>query len=204
MNFKETFFIPGDNLVIDDQESVSPPSTPLSSGIRLLPDVDREDPDQQLSSSSGCGKKRRKLSNGSQYCDFSGLLTGSPVDGYRFIEKFNRDMMDQFLDYQRRVAASQIRWEQERYRQEQLAIEQWRQEARDHEKQMFSIFCGALSQCNAALNILLKTKEHSNEKQLSPSMNKNGANDHHQSSSSSSGEDKSPNSSGGQDHCTSN
>ena len=66
-------------------------------------------------------KKRRKLSNASQYDgsgsssgDFSGLLTGSLVDGYRFIEKFNRDMMDQFLDYQRRVVASQIRWEQER------------------------------------------------------------------------------------------
>ena len=41
-------------------------------------------------------------------------VTGSLVDGCRFIEKFNRDMMDQFLDYQRRVVASQIRWEQER------------------------------------------------------------------------------------------
>lgn len=145
--------IAGDHLVIDDAESVSPPSTPLSSGVRLIPDS------SMVEDSESSSKKRRKLSNSSQYCDFSGLLTGgSFLDGYRFIEKFNRDMMDQFLDYQRRVAASQIRWEQERYRQEQLAIEQWRQESREHEKQMFGIFCGVLSQCNAALNILLKAR----------------------------------------------
>ena len=47
---------------------------------------------------------------------------------------------------------------QDRCRQEQLAMEQWRQEAREHEKQMFGIFCGVLSQCNAALNILLKAR----------------------------------------------
>jgi len=118
----------GDNLVIDDGESVSPPSTPLSSGIRLImPELDNkndhEEENHRLSNNSGpsSNKKRRKLSNASQYDgsgsssgDFSGLLTGSLVDGYRFIEKFNRDMMDQFLDYQRGVVASQIRWEQER------------------------------------------------------------------------------------------
>ena len=127
------------------------------------------------------------------------MTGGSLVDGYRFIEKFNRDMMDQFLDYQRRVAASQIRWEQERYRQEQLAIEQWRQETREHEKQMFSIFCGALSQCNAALNILLKARldqadEGGQQQSLRPMASSGKNNDLHRSSSSS-GEDKSPHSS---------
>lgn len=68
-------------------------------------------------------------------------------------------MMDQFLEYQNRSSASYIRWEQERYRQEQLAVEQWRQEAREQEKQMFGIFCSAISHCNAALNILLKAKQ---------------------------------------------
>jgi len=225
-----------DDLVIDDGESVSPPSTPLSSGVRLImPELDnnREDVDEEdnkrLSNSGGSGgpssnKKRRKLSNSSQYDgDFSGLLTGSLVDGCRFIEKFNRDMMDQFLDYQRRVVASQIRWEQERYRQEQLAMEQWRTEARDHEKQMFGIFCGVLSQCNAALNILLKTKLDPSEDSLRPNQNqnqnhhtttpvsinstsKNNGERHHQkrqnniSSPQSGGEDKSSNSSSGQEH----
>ena len=112
-----------DNLIIDEAESVSPPSTPLSAGIRLISASDNENLEE-----NGRHNKRPKKSsdtltnNPSSSHDFSGLLTGSVLDGYRFIEKFNRDMMDQFLDYQRRVAASQIRWEQERYRQEQLAI----------------------------------------------------------------------------------
>ena len=115
--FSFLFFILADNLIIDEAESVSPPSTPLSVGIRLISASENENLNENSQSSS----KRAKKSVEND--DFnSGLLTGSVLDGYRFIEKFNRDMMDQFLDYQRRVAASQIRWEQERYRQEQLAI----------------------------------------------------------------------------------
>ena len=70
-----------------------------------------------------------------------------------------------------------------------FSLEQWRQEAREHEKQMFSIFCGALSQCNAALNVLMKTRgDHSSHHHIVESSSKNL--DHR--SSSSSGEDKSP------------
>ena len=115
--FSFLFLIIAENLIIDEAESVSPPSTPLSVGIRLISASENENLNENSQSSS----KRAKKSVEND--DFnSGLLTGSVLDGYRFIEKFNRDMMDQFLDYQRRVAASQIRWEQERYRQEQLAI----------------------------------------------------------------------------------
>ena len=115
--FSFLFLIIADNLIIDEAESVSPPSTPLSVGIRLISASENENLNENSQSSS----KRAKKSVEND--DFNGgLLTGSVLDGYRFIEKFNRDMMDQFLDYQRRVAASQIRWEQERYRQEQLAI----------------------------------------------------------------------------------
>ena len=114
-----------DNLIIDEAESVPPPSTPL--GIRLISASENENLDLDSARQHKRPKKSPSssaaLSSGSGNShDFSGLLTGSVLDGYRFIEKFNRDMMDQFLDYQRRVAASQIRWEQERYRQEQLAI----------------------------------------------------------------------------------
>ena len=31
-------------------------------------------------------------------------------DGYKYIEKFNRDMMDQFLEFQRRSQSSFIRY----------------------------------------------------------------------------------------------
>jgi hypothetical protein len=49
-----------------------------------------------------------------------------------------------------------VRWEQERVRQEHLALERWRQEAREHEKQLFGMFCHAMAQCNAALTTMLK------------------------------------------------
>ena len=101
--------------------------------------------------------------------------------------------------------------EKERYRTEQLAMEQWRQESREHEKQMFSIFCGVLSQCNAALNILLKARlDQSDDNTLRPSAasvstnsssSKNNFSQRHHTSSphTSGGEDKSPNSSSGQE-----
>jgi hypothetical protein len=91
--------------------------------------------------------------------DVTKLLDGSMLDGYKFIEKFNRDMMDQFMEYQRRFSSSYLNWEQERFRQEQRAVEQWRQEAREHEKQMFGVFCSTVSHCNSALNVLLKSKQ---------------------------------------------
>ena len=165
---------------------------------------------------NGTGEGSNNNNNGgggiTPFGDLSELLTGSMIDGYRFIEKFNRDMMDQFMEYQKRVVSTQLqyqqvvglyyfekkfnftkkriitylsfyvnikqnlincfnvyiifvqtvsqnRWEAERRRQDQLAIEQWRQEAREHDRQMFTIFCSALTNCNAALNILLKAKE---------------------------------------------
>ena len=41
-NILYIYIISAEQLVIDDAESVSPPHTPLSSGIRLIPD--KEDP----------------------------------------------------------------------------------------------------------------------------------------------------------------
>ena len=77
--------------------------------------------------------------------DYTKLLrSSSMLDGYKYIEKFNRDMMDQFMEYQRRHTSSYIKWEQERYRQEQLALEKWKSESREHEKQMFGVFCSTI------------------------------------------------------------
>ena len=60
MYFNIPILLGGDNLVIDDTESVSPPSTPLSNGIRLImPELDnKDDPDEEnprLSSNGGTG-----------------------------------------------------------------------------------------------------------------------------------------------------
>ena len=91
------------------------------------------------------------------------LLKGDMNDGYKFVEKFNQDMMDQFMEYQKRHTSRYIKWERERYRQEQLALEQWRNESREHEKQMFGVFCTTISHCNNALNILLKEKQEAQD-----------------------------------------
>merc|ERR1719461_2694095 len=78
--------------------------------------------------------------------------------GYKFLEQFNREMLDQFMEHQRRTQASFTRWEQERWRQERESMERWRQEARDHERQLFGMFCSAMTKCNAALTSVLKAK----------------------------------------------
>lgn len=77
-------------------------------------------------------------------------------EGQKFIERFNQDMMEQFLEHQRRVQSSYQRWELERQRQHEQSMERWRQEARDHEKQMFGMFVQVIGECNAALNNMLK------------------------------------------------
>ena len=76
------------------------------------------------------------------------------------MEKFNQDMMDQFLEYQRRYSSSYLKWERERFsnHQEPISIERWKAETREHKNQMFGVFCQTISQCNSALDILLREK----------------------------------------------
>ena len=68
--------------------------------------------------------------------------------------------MDQFLEYQRRYSSSYLKWERERFsnHQEPISIERWKAEACEHKNQMFGVFCQTISQCNSALDILLKEK----------------------------------------------
>ena len=40
-------------------------------------------------------------------------------------------------------------------------MERWRQEARDHERALFGMFCTAMSKCNAAITAVLKAKNTS-------------------------------------------
>jgi len=129
------------NLMFEENES-----NPGSSG-------EQGDEDSELVTEPFVKKKKKESLD-----DLKPLLNGSMLDGYKYMEKFNREMMDQFMEFQKRYNTSYVRWEQERLRQEQLALEQWRQEAREHEKQMFGMFCSTISHCNAALNTLLKAK----------------------------------------------
>lgn len=79
-------------------------------------------------------------------------------DGQKVIERFNQDMMEQFLEHQRRAQESLHRWEMEKQRQHNLAMERWRHEAREHEKAMCGLFVQVISECNAALTAMHKAK----------------------------------------------
>ena len=72
--------------------------------------------------------------------------------------KFSGDMMDQFIEFQKRYSESFVRMEAERYKRRQVAISQWRQEAMEHQKALFGVFANAMTHCNNALNAMLKAK----------------------------------------------
>ena len=40
--------------------------------------------------------------------DLKPLLNGSVSDGHRYMERFNRDMMDQFMEYQKRAVSDDL------------------------------------------------------------------------------------------------
>ena len=55
-----------------------------------------------------------------------------------------------------RTQASLQRWELERQRQHEAAMERWRSEARAHEKEMFGMFVTVMGECNNALTNMLR------------------------------------------------
>ena len=69
----------------------------------------------------------------------------------QIVQKFQREMTERFLQFQRESEVRFLAWEQERWRLEQSLLERWRTERRGHEKEMFGLFCGLMSECSAAL-----------------------------------------------------
>ena len=67
------------------------------------------------------------------------------------LQRFQSEMVDKFLSFQRESEVRFLAWEQERWRLEQSLLERWRTERRGHEKEMFGLFCGLVSDCSAAL-----------------------------------------------------
>jgi len=147
-----------------EEEAVSPPTSPFP-GLKLVNDASlKSNPaasvgvDPLAMGAGGGGAGPNALTAG---LALNGIKGGNGVvseQGYKFLEAFNREMMDQFMEHQRRTQASFTRWEQERWRQERESMERWRQEARDHERQLFGMFCTAMSKCNAAITAVLKAK----------------------------------------------
>jgi len=147
-----------------EEAAVSPPSSPfpnqIAMGLKLVNENSLKNEDRGVdplgapASKPGVGLPTNGLLN-----SVGGV--GMSEQGYKFLEQFNREMLDQFMEHQRRTQASFTRWEQERWRQERESMERWRQEARDHERALFGMFCTAMSKCNAAITAVLKAKNTS-------------------------------------------
>ena len=67
------------------------------------------------------------------------------------LQKFQADMAEKFMTFQRESEVRFLAWEQERWRVEQQMLERWRAEQRTHDKKMFSMFCNLLSQCTQTM-----------------------------------------------------
>jgi len=81
----------------------------------------------------------------------SQVPSSSEMSTPEILQKFQREMMDRFLHFQRESEVRFLAWEQERWRMEQNLLDRWRNEQRNHEKEMFSMFCGLLSQCSQTI-----------------------------------------------------
>ena len=67
------------------------------------------------------------------------------------LQRFQSEMVDKFLTFQRESEVRFLAWEQERWRLEQTMLERWRAEQRNHDKEMFTMFCSLLSQCSQTI-----------------------------------------------------
>ena len=83
------------------------------SGTLIIQDDSLEHSPEELSidlEEPGSKKKEQEIID-----DDTELLKGDMEDGQKYVEKFNQEMMDQFLEYQRRYSSSYVKWERERY-----------------------------------------------------------------------------------------
>ena len=83
------------------------------SGTLIIQDDSLEHSPEELSidlEEHGSKKQEQKIID-----DDAELLKGDMEDGQKYVEKFNQEIMDQFLEYQRRYSSSYVKWERERY-----------------------------------------------------------------------------------------
>ena len=83
------------------------------SGTLIIQDDSLEHSPEELSidlEEPGSKKQKQEIID-----DDTDLLKGDMEDGQKYVEKFNQEMMDQFLEYQRRYSSSYVKWERERY-----------------------------------------------------------------------------------------
>ncbi|XP_040564570.1 uncharacterized protein [Lepeophtheirus salmonis] len=154
-------FICKQNLLEEGDETISYYGTTSVTPTIIEDDPISSSPSSPKDTSNGTDNADEEPKTKKRKCDSNSMssVQGEIQNAYRFIENFNKDMMEQFMEQQRKSQSSFLRWEQERFRLEQQAMERWRQEARDHEKQLFGMFCHVMTQCNSAFNTILKAAQ---------------------------------------------
>lgn len=156
-----------DQIVIEGENPLGPKSTETkpSQSLRVMSPNDinyisnkKRPSDTDIGHESGTTAKRMSLKP-SEHDNLetrtenisSQVLSSSEMSTPDILQKFQREMMDKFLQFQRESEVRFLAWEQERWRMEQNLLDRWRSEQRNHEKEMFSMFCGLLSQCSQTI-----------------------------------------------------
>lgn len=156
-----------DQIIIEGENPLGPKIVETKSGqsLRVMSPNDINDisgkkrpAEAENSSESGPPSKRMILSCSEKDSldsradnPSSQVHSSSEVPTSDILQKFQREMMDKFLQFQRESEVRFLAWEQERWRMEQNLLDRWRNEQRNHEKEMFSMFCGLLSQCSQTI-----------------------------------------------------
>ena len=162
----------GDHIVLEGRNPLEESTANISAGLRVKSPNDINHP----------ASRKRVHESSSQYDTGTGTrilekqsflrrkITGFPEkkslkrredseeSTAQIVQKFQREMTERFLQFQRESEVRLVSWEQERWRLEQSLTERWRTERRAHEKEMFGLFCGLLSDCSTAL--LERTKHN--------------------------------------------
>jgi len=156
-----------DQIVIEGENPLGPKITETkpSQSLRVMSPNDinyisnkKRPSDTDMGQESGTASKRMSLKASEQdNLEIRTESLSSQVPSSRemstpdILQKFQREMMDKFLQFQRESEVRFLAWEQERWRMEQNLLDRWRSEQRNHEKEMFSMFCGLLSQCSQTI-----------------------------------------------------
>ena len=133
------------------ETGISPPTSPGLSAVTIVDDSEASDADHIVlhgPNPLNVGQKR-KAEEGEGQC--KRLATDSSNDSIDIVQRFQKEMMTKYLQFQRESELRQLAWDQERWRMEQSMMERWRTERRAQDKEMFNMICSVMSDYTAAI-----------------------------------------------------
>ena len=138
------------------ETGISPPSSPDNrlSGVTIVGDTDPDDNVDHIvvpghNPLNDGSNSKRKAEEEEVPC--KRLAADSSNDSVAIVQRFQREMMTKYLQFQRESELRQLAWDQERWRMEQSLVERWRAERRAQDKEMFSMMCSVMTDFTAAI-----------------------------------------------------